>query len=401
MLYSYKALNVNGYIEEGVVDAGGKGEAAGIISSQGLRVVHLEEKRESAFESFKQKILHKPLGDKKIALFCRQIAILLDTEPLHRILSILEREGKETNYSRMIKDLREEVESGHPLNKALLKYKDSFGASTISLIKAGEESGELKEILERIANYKEKIADAKEKFQGALIYPILLMCVTFGLVILMFTFIIPSFASLFQSFNATLPLPTRIVIAMGDFISNNGFIILLSISISVLSFIYFMQYEGFRIRIDEFILKLPLWGDFARHSAWQKILVTMATLIRGGFRIDEALTMSAEVSNNLVFKRFLQTAGKNFEEGHSMTAAFRGFGDMPTAHFELIAAGEKSGRLEEVLLKGAELSEKEMGYILKRMESMIGPILTLIVGGIVLFFVLSVVLPIFSLTEVI
>lgn len=401
MLFLYKALNGEGIFEEGVVEAGEKFDAAKILNSQGLRVVHIEEKRESAFESFKKKLFAKPLGDKKIALFCRQIAILLDTEPLHRILSILEQEGNDSNYSAMIRGLREDVEAGHPFHKALLKYKESFGASTISLIKAGEESGELKEILERIANYTEKIADAKEKFQGALIYPILLTCVTFALVILMFTFVIPSFASIFQSFNANLPLPTRIVIGMGDFISNNGFIMYLSLMIAVLSFLYLMQYEDFKIKTDEFILKLPLWGDFAKHSAWQRILVTLATLIKGGFRIDEALAMSAEVTNNLVFKRFLLAASKNFEEGRSMTSAFRGFKYAPNTHFQLIAAGEKSGRLEDVLLKGAELSEKETGYILKRIESAIGPILTLIVGGIVLFFVLSVALPIFSLTEII
>lgn len=401
MNFSYKALNNAGVLEEGVIEANEKTSAAKILAKNGFHTIHIEEVKQSLFEKYKAKLFERPLSEKKIALFCRQLSILLETESLHRILCILEQEENNPKYTRMIKSIRKEIEEGQPLHKALSKHGKNFPKSIIGLIRAGEESGELKEILERIANYSEKMSDAKEKFQGAMIYPILLMCVTFCLVFLMFTFIIPSFAALFQSFNATLPLPTQMVLAMGDFISKNGLIILLLIMLAGLSFIYLMQNEEYKIKVDEFILRLPICGDFVRHSAWQKILVTMAMLLKSGFRVDEALIMSEDVSDNLVFKKFLHSASKDFEEGHSMTSAFRKFREMPNTHFGLIAAGEKSGRLEEVLLKSAELSEKETGYILKRIESMIGPILTLIVGAIVLFFVLSVALPIFSLTEII
>lgn len=401
MLFAYKAINSENAVEEGVMEAKSKKDAAKILTDNDFRIIHIEEKGKSAFEAFKEKIFSKPLDDKKIALFCRQIAILLDTEPLYRILYILEQEGDDSNYTDMIKSLRKKVEEGQPLYKALSKHRENFSTSAISLIKAGEESGELKEILERIANYSEKMSDAKEKLRGALIYPILLTCVTLGLATVMFTFVIPEFATLFESLNATLPLPTQIVISTGNFVSNNGFVLIISIILGILFFLYLMQYESFKTRIDKILLRLPLCGDFIRHNAWQNIAVTIAMLIKGGFRIDEALLMAADVSDNLVFKRFLQKASKNFEDGYSMTATFRGFKDMPTTHFQLIAAGEKSGRLEEVLLKAAELSEKETGYILKRIESMIGPALTLIIGAVVLFFVLSVALPIFNLTEII
>ena len=400
MLYSYKAINTSGTIEEGALEASDKREAARVLVTQGLKLLHLEEEKESAIKKIKRKILTRPIDDKTVALFCRQLSVLLETEPLHKILFILEEECKNNAYARVLREIRNDVEEGKPFYKALAKHDESFAKSTVSLIRAGEESGELRETLERLANYLEKIADAKEKFKGAMIYPTLLLCVTFGLIFLMFSFVIPTFATLFQSMNAELPALTKAVIELGDFVSRNGFFILLCFIFICLIFLYLLQYENFKYQLDKLMLRLPIWGDFTRHSAWQKICVTLAMLIRGGFSLDKALEATKDVSDNLVIKNFLYGASKKFTEGYSLTAAFRDFRDIPSVHFQLITAGEKSGRLEEVLLKAAEFSDKETGYILKKFESLTAPVLTLIVGGIVLLFVLSVALPIFSLTEI-
>lgn len=400
MQYSYKAINAEGTTEEGTLEANDIREAARALIKQNFKLLHLEEEKESAFEKFKRKILTKPLDDKTVAIFCRQLSILLETEPLHKILFVLEEDCKDNEYARILRDIRNDVEEGKPFYKALAKHDESFSKSAISLIRAGEESGELKETLEMLANYLEKIADAKEKFKGAMIYPTLLLCVTFGLIFIMFSFVIPTFAALFQSMNAELPSLTKTVMEVGDFVSKNGIFILFFIFFISLIFFFLLQYENFKIRIDTVILRLPIWGDFARHSAWQKICVTLAMLIRGGFGLNEALNVAKDVSDNLSLKIFLEGASKKFAEGHSLTSIFRDFKDIPAVHFQLIAAGEKSGRLEEVLLKAAEFSDKETGYILKRIESLTAPVLTLTVGGIVLLFALSVVLPIFSLTEI-
>lgn len=400
MFYYYKVVNSAGVKEEGSLEAGDMKGAARALSSQGFRILNIEEKQENKFEKIKNKILNKSLDDKTVALFCRQLSILLETEPLHKIIHILEKESKDKKYARILKDLGKQVEEGKTLYNALSKHSESFSESIVSLIRAGEESGELKEILERLANYLEKIADAKEKFKGAMIYPALLMCVTFGLIFIMFSFVIPSFSALFESMNAELPPLTKFVVSLGDFVSENSLFILFFIIFFISGFFYLLQYEKCKLTIDKLILRLPLWGDFTMHAAWSKILVTLAMLIRGGFRMDEALKMSKDVSENLVLKNFLDSASKKFSEGYSLTAIFKGFDNIPNAHFQLIAAGEKSGRLEEVLLKGAEFSDKEMGYVLKRIESITAPLLTLIVGAVVLLFALSVILPVFSLTEI-
>ena len=400
-LFEYKVINPDGASEEGVFEANEKSDAAKFLINQGLRIIHLEEKRKGEFERFKRKLLTRPLSDKKVALLFRQLAILIDPESTHQALKLLEDESKDKELKSVIKDLREQVENGYPLYKSLSRHAESISSSVISLVQAGEESGNLKEILGRIADYLEKMADAKEKFQTACIYPVLLLSVTFGLMAIMFTFVIPTFAALFQSLNAELPLPTLIVLKIGNFVNDNGITLFLTLILISLMFMYFLQYEWFKIKIDTFLLRLPFVGDFIRHSAWSNIFITLEMLIKGGFQLNQALLMAENTSGNLVFKNFLRRAAKSLTEGHSLKTTFRNFKDIPSAHLGLIIAGESSGRLEEALLKGAEFSNKEVAYILKRAEAMISPVLTLIVGGVVLFFVLSVVLPMFNFTELI
>lgn len=398
-VFIYKVANLTGDMEEGTLEASEKNEAARVLMNQGFRVIHIEEQRKSAFETFRAKLFKKSLSDRKVAVFCRQIAILLDTKPLQSILLTMERESREKEYSRLISDARKEFEAGHKLYKALSSHEETFPKNFVSLIRAGEESGNLKEILNKTADYLEKIADAKEKFKTALIYPFLLTCVTFVLATVMFTFIIPSFAALFQNLNAELPLPTRMMIGLGNYVSDNGVYIIFSIVIFCLTFVYLMQYEKFKIKVDELVLNLPLLGDFERHLAWSRIFFTLA-LLKDCFDMTQALNMTKEVSNNLVFQRFLQSASKNYAKGHLITRSFKGFKHISNMQFELMATGEESGCLDETLIKCAQISEKELELLLKRVEALISPVLTLIIGAIVLFFALSVALPMFNLVEI-
>ncbi len=401
-LFSYRVLNSDKEIEEGELEAGTIEDVAKILRARGVRILSIKEKPRSKLQYFTNKfskLSDRPLDDKRVSIFCRQIAVLIETEPLNNILKIMEEEDNDPKYTAVIGDIKREVEEGRPLYKALLTHERSFSKSVISLIQAGEKSGELKEILERIADYLEKMSDAKDKMKSALIYPAFLSIAAGGLLFLMFFFILPSFQSLFENLQVDLPFITKVLIFTGGFISRNILILAFLFIMAVGYFVYMLQNPEFREKFDKAVLKIPIFGELLRHAIWYKILVTVSLLIRGGFRVDEALNMAKDVADNSVYKNFLQQASKNFEAGHSMSHSFRNFHELPNTHYQLMTAGEKSGHLEEMLLKSAEISRKKIDVILKRIEDLVTPVITLFIGIVVLFFVLAVVLPIFELTS--
>lgn len=212
-LFSYRVINIDKEIEDGELEAKTIEDVEKNLRMRGVRIISIKEKPRSNLQFLSDKfseLSKRPLDDKKVSIFCRQIAILIETEPLNNILKIMEEENNDPKYTKIIGDIRREVEEGQPLYKALLTHERSFSKSVISLVQAGEKSGELKEILERIADYQEKMADAKDKMQSALIYPAFLSIAACGLLFLMFFFIIPSFQSLFENLQVDLPLITKI-----------------------------------------------------------------------------------------------------------------------------------------------------------------------------------------------
>ncbi|MBO6179035.1 MAG: type II secretion system F family protein [Selenomonadaceae bacterium] len=401
-LFSYRVINIDKEIEDGELEAKTIEDVEKNLRMRGVRILNIKEKPKSNLQFLSDKfseLSKRPLDDKKVSIFCRQIAILIETEPLNNILKIMEEENNDPKYTEIIGDIRREVEEGQPLYKALLTHERSFSKSVISLVQAGEKSGELKEILERIADYQEKMADAKDKMQSAMIYPAFLSIAACGLLFLMFFFIIPSFQSLFENLQVDLPLITKILIFTGDFISRNIFVLAFLSITAVGAFIYMSQNAEFKEKFDKISLKIPIFGELLRHTIWYKVLVTLSLLIRGGFRVDEGLNMAKDVTNNVIYKRFLQQATMNFEAGHSLSYSIKNFSELPNTHYQLISAGEKSGHLEEMLLKSADISRKKIDFTLKRIEDLATPVITLFIGAVVFFFVLAVVLPIFELTS--
>ncbi len=390
-VFHYVACNADGRMREGELEACSSREAAQIVRGQALRVIRIgkaagKKNKRFAFRS-------SPVTRKHAAFFCRQLAVMVDSQPIHEILSALSQQGGDKAYQAMIRDLRASVELGHSLAESLKKYEQAFSANVIHLIAAGEASGNLSEILSRLADYLEKEYAAKQKFQSMMFYPLILAVAALAALFVMLVFLLPSFADLLEGMHVPLPLPTRILLFLRKFLAECGHWTMLGGAASVLGCWILYGKEYVRRPLDALLLRLPFWGTLKLQTAWMQILGTLSVLLGSGLRMDEALSMVGNVTGNLCLQSLLSEARQSVQHGYSLAAALQGRREFPPMLLQLIAAGERSGCLEEMLQKSADYCRISAEAASQRLQAMMEPALILVMGGVVIFFVLAIVLP--------
>ena len=386
--FRYRARSQGGELREGMLEADGLGEAARILKEQGLFTVQLAEaKREHRFMAS----LSEQGNAKYAALFCRQLSIMLDEQPLNAILGMLAKQKGDRKYQQMLQDMQQEVEMGKSLSLAMEKHKDIFSPTVIHLVEAGQESGNLTEILTRLADFLEKEYATRQKLGSAMLYPALLGVVSLCSMLFLIVFILPTFAMLFENFHTELPLPTRMLLGIGAFTEAYGQWIPLVIFLLLAG-----GYWGYRQRqemADYLLLRLPVLGQLKQQIAWMHVLGTLAVQIDSGMRIDTALGMVCEVPSNQYLRQFLQKLRDSVSHGYPLVRLLETCPVFPPMLLELIAAGESTGRLPEMLQKSADYCAISAENLSSRLHAMMEPALLLALGGIVFTFILSVVLP--------
>jgi type IV pilus assembly protein PilC len=342
------------------------------------------------------------ISTKDLAIFTRQFATMISAGlPLVQCLDILAKQASKPSFGTIIGDVTHEVESGSTLSDSLGKHKDVFDDLFRNMVAAGEAGGVLDEILMRLANYIEKADALKRKIQSAMVYPAVVLSVALGATAFMLIFIIPTFAKMFTDFGGELPLPTKIVLMMSNFLQGFWWVlVLVGVGIVVIYNRYYATEGGKRV-VDGVMLKIPVLGDVLLKGAVARFTRTLGTLIASGVPILGGLEITARTAGNKVIAEAIMTARASIREGETVAAPLKTSGVFPPMVVQMISVGEQTGALDEMLTKIAVFYEAEVDTAVDTLTSIIEPVMIVVMGGIVGGMVIAMYLPMFKLISVV
>jgi len=396
--FNYKAKDRAGRVIKGEVEAADIDAAAKLVRSKGLFVIVLNPKMDSIFSLMGKKKSQVTSND--VATFTRQLSTMINAGlPITEALLILRSQSKKT-LQAIIAQLLADVEAGESFSSALTKHPKIFGKTYVALVKSGEVGGVLDAVLMRLADNLEKQQEFGGKVKGALVYPIIVIVGMLAVGVIMMIFVIPKLLSLYTDMNATLPGPTKILIGVSGFVGKYWFILL---AVFVVAFYVLRLYkatpEGKR-KLDELIFKIPVYGPLQRQIILTDLTRTLSMMVGAGVSILEALHITAEVVGNTLISDALIDAANQVEKGFPVAFAFSKHPEaFPFILSQMVAVGEETGKMEEILAKVSRIFEVESDEKVKGLTAAIEPIVMVILGIGVGFLVVAVILPIYSLSS--
>ena len=392
--YSWKGRNRAGLIKEGVLAADSKEVALASLRRQNIVVTGIRERgKEISLTKIGRKVPPKIL-----AVFTRQFSVMIDAGlPLVQCLEILANQQEHKNFQKILLQVRQDVEAGSTLADAMRRHPKAFDALYVNMVAAGEAGGILDTILQRLSVYIEKAVKLRTQVRSALIYPCAVIVIAAVVVAVILLKVIPTFAALFTSLGAELPLPTRIVIASSNFLARYFIFVVIGIGALAYAFRrYYATYSGRRV-IDGTLLKLPILGMIFRKVAVARFCRTLATLTSSGVPILESLDITARTAGNAIVEDAIIEVRKSVEGGKTIIEPLRQTNIFPNMVVQMIGVGEQTGALDAMLNKIADFYEDEVdasvGGLVKLLEPLLIFILGVVIGGIVI----AMYLPMFTL----
>jgi len=343
------------------------------------------------------------ISDKDIAFFTRQLATMIKAGvPLLQSFDIVARGHSNPRVSRLLLEIKSDVESGTSLSQAFRKHPLHFDALYCNLVAAGESAGVLDAILDRLATYKEKMLAIKGKIKSAMFYPAAVIVVAVVVVVVIMIFVIPAFKQVFSSFGAELPVPTQIVIAMSDFFVHYWWFFFLIIAGTVSVMLYLLRTsDKFRMVFDRAILKLPVLGEVFRKATIARWCRTLSTMFTAGVPLVESLDSVAGASGNAVYQEATKKIQSEVATGTSLTVSMQNRDVFPNMVIQMTQIGEESGALDAMLSKVADFYEREVDDAIAAISSLIEPMIIVVLGIIIGGLVIAMYLPIFKLGAVV
>ena len=338
------------------------------------------------------------VSPKEIAIFTRQFSVMIDAGlPLVQCLEILGSQQENKTFAKILMQTRMDVEGGASLADAMRKHPKAFDELYVNMIAAGEAGGILDTILKRLAQYIEKAVKLRAQVKGAMIYPIAVLSIAAGAIAIIMWKVIPVFAGLFESMNAQLPLPTRIVITTSAWFARLlPFLIIIAIAFVFAFKKYYSTYSGRRV-VDRILLKLPIIGMLLRKVAVARFSRTLATLTASGVPILDGLEITARTAGNAIVEDAIMVVRKGVEGGLTLAQPLKETGVFPSMVVQMIAVGEQTGALDAMLSKIADFYEDEVDQAVANLLTLLEPVMILILGITVGGIVISMYLPLFDL----
>jgi type IV pilus assembly protein PilC len=393
-VFEWEGKDRNGKIVKGDLRAGGEAMVSASLRRQGILVSKVKKRRASGGTSIKQK---------DIAVFTRQLATMMRAGvPLLQSFDIVARGSTNPRLTRLLNDIRQDVETGTSLSSSFRKHPMYFDALYCNLVEAGESGGILEALLDRLAVYQEKTIAIKNKIKSALTYPIAVMVVAFIVVAVIMIFVVPAFKDVFSSFGADLPAPTLIVIAMSEFFVKWWWAMFFGIGGGVYFFLQsWKRSVPMQKRMDRLLLKIPVFGDLMYKSAVARWTRTLSTMFAAGVPLVEALDSVGGASGNAVFAEATEQIQRDVSTGAALTTSMQATAIFPTMVLQMASIGEESGSLDHMLAKAAEFYEDEVDEAVKGLSSLMEPFIIVILGGLIGGIVVSMYMPIFKLGQVV
>ncbi len=394
LVFEWEGKDKNGKVVRGELRSGGEAMVSASLRRQGIMVTRVKKRRTSGGRAIKQK---------DIAMFTRQLSTMMRAGvPLLQSFDIVARGSTNPKMTKLLTDIREDVETGTSLSSAFRKHPLYFDALYCNLVEAGEAGGILEALLDRLATYQEKTMAIKNKIKSALMYPVAVLVVAFIVLTVIMIFVIPAFEDVFKSFGADLPAPTLLVIAMSKFFVSYWW--------AIFGFLFgggyfFMQSWRRSVKMqkimDRLMLRIPVFGELVNKSSVARWTRTLSTMFAAGVPLVEALDSVGGASGNAVFAEATEQIQRDVTTGSGLSTSMQATGVFPTMVLQMCAIGEESGALDQMLGKAAEFYEDEVDEAVKGLSSLMEPFIIVILGVLIGGIVVSMYLPIFKLGQVV
>ncbi len=339
-------------------------------------------------------------GIKKVEVsrFTRQFATMIGAGlPMVQCLEILATQTENKELRKILSNVKESVEGGSTLSEALAKHRKVFDYLYTNMVEAGEMGGALDTILVRLALYREKADALVRKVKGAMVYPSVVVIVATGVTIAMLTFIVPVFAKMFSDLGSELPAPTQVVLVISHFLQSNFLYLILGGLALIAGFIYWVKTPAGRHSFDAFMLKTPIFGNLIRKSSVARFTRTLGTLLSSGVSIIDAMEITSKTAGNMVVAKAIKRAVLAIAEGDTITGPLKESGVFPPMVTQMISVGEKTGGLDDMLVKIADFYDEEVDEAVSALTSIIEPVIIVFMGVIIGGILIAMYLPMFDI----
>ncbi|MGY6276864.1 type II secretion system F family protein [Methylomonas sp. MgM2] len=400
-LFSYKAVNNQGQMEDGVRDA--KDEQALLLElqNQGLIPIRIELAKDKTFLGFRLKSVGLRLSHKEIGMLTGELATLLESGlPLDRSLTILQQLTEENpKLNKMVTNVLEKVKGGKSLADALESQGEVFSKFYLNMIRAGEMGGNLGGVLQRLGDYLERSQELKDTVKTAMIYPTILLVMSLVSLFVMLTFVVPQFKEMFESAGQSLPVPTQIVVGLAEFLQSYWWLLLLLV-LGCVQFMKSQLSDPITKKVwDGRFLRLPLFGEIVVNMETANFSRTFGTLLGNGVSILNSLGIVRETVTNGVLADLLSEAEEQLKQGRTMSEAMGRQNLFPKLAVQMIKMGEETGRLEEMLMRVAVIYDKQLKTTIQRMLALLEPALIISLGLMIAGIIVSILLAILSVND--
>lgn len=399
MIYKYRAVNKNGEIIERYFESQTESEVLTMLKNEEYIPISIEKdiEKTSSIEIFASKVKKKDL-----AIFCRQFYTMVDAGiSIIRCLDILSTQAENKTLKKSLESIYVDLQKGVTLSTSMGKHKNTFPPILVNMVEAGEVSGNLDTILERMAVHFEKENKLENKVKSALIYPIALIVVSIAVVIFMLVAVLPTFIEMFESSGSELPGVTLLLIHMSEALQKYWYLFLGGIAGLVFFFLYYKSTPEGRLSIDMLKIKIPGIKTTNQKIITSRFTRTLSTLMSSGIPLLESLQIVANVVNNAVVKEKLEEGMEGIKKGISLSQTIKDMGMFPIMVYSMLSIGEESGSLDNILLKTADFYDEEVETSLQRMTTLIEPILIVGMAVVVGFIVIAMALPMFDVVNTI
>ena len=402
--FEYVALDTSGKERKGLIEGDTAKHVRQLLRDKQLLPIEILEaaQREQKQNRSRRPFMRRGLSTLDLALLTRQLATLLRSGlPLEETLQAVAEQTEKARVQRIILGVRSKVVEGHPLADGLRDFPQAFPEIYRATVSAGEQSGKLDSVLERLADYTESRQVMGQQVSHALVYPIVLLVLSFAIVSFLLAYVVPQVVAVFESGHQELPLATRILIGTSDLVRHYWVYGVIVIAGVLWGFSRWVKRPEARLKVDRFLLRLPLAGKLIRGVNTARFSRTFSILTASAVPVLEALRISAEVVNSMPMRNAVEEAALRVREGAPIGKSLAARKLFPPMMIHLIASGESSGELEKMLERAATNQEREMDGLLSTLTNLLGPLMVVFMGAVVMFIVIALLLPIFQLNDLV
>lgn len=400
--YRYEARDSSGKVSVGVLAAPSLAGAGEQLRTRGLFIVQLAPTEDGRKKAGMNLQLGFGPGAKDIQAFTSQLAVMIRAGiSLRAAIEGIAEQVQNVKFKQMLLQIKKDVEGGRQFSEALMRYPRHFSPLYINMVKASELSGGFSRMLDRIAGYLAQQIETASMVKGAMIYPGIIGTLAVGTTVFLLTFVLPRFLIIFKGKEAALPAPTKLLMALSNFMVNYWYVLLIGLIVAAWGLVLMLRTDWGRLYFDKTKLTVPLFKKMFRALYISRSLHTMGQLINAGVPMLDTIAITGEVSGNVLYKRMWRAVYGAVKQGKKISAPLQRSPLLPRAVTQMISAGEESGKLGEVLDEVSEYYAKELRNVIKSVTAIIEPLMIVVMGSVVGFIAMSIILPIFKLSSVV